>query len=87
MMSSLGDCGKREAFWGALVINRQERTLPAERFWGGFYEELLREKGDRAWVATDKNTVEWFLWFCSNLASCESTICCSSCPSGGTSSS
>ena len=30
MMSNLGDCGKREAFWDALRINRQERILASD---------------------------------------------------------
>ena len=51
-------------FGGTVVLNWHDRSLAADRLWGGVYGELLREigKNDRAWFATAREAVEWFRW-------------------------
>jgi hypothetical protein len=51
-------------FGGTVVINWHCRSVAPERLWGGVYGDLLREieAGDRVWVATAQEAVDWFRW-------------------------
>ena len=50
-----------EAFGGVLTINWHDRSLFAERRWGGFYRELVADlKGRGAWFPTAAQAVAWF---------------------------
>jgi len=51
-------------FGGTVVVNWHDRSLAPERLWGQSYKALLTEvtKGDRAWVATAGEAVDWFRW-------------------------
>jgi peptidoglycan/xylan/chitin deacetylase (PgdA/CDA1 family) len=50
-----------QAFGGVLNIIWHDRSPGPERFWGDFYERLLRELKDKgAWFATALQVVRWF---------------------------
>ena len=49
------------AFGGVLTLLWHDRSHAAERFWGGFYSELLQQvKAERPWFATAGQVVSWF---------------------------
>jgi hypothetical protein len=48
-------------FGGAITLNWHDRSIAAERHWGDFYSDLVRELESRgAWLATAAETVSWF---------------------------
>ncbi|MGH9200407.1 MAG: hypothetical protein ACRD2A_04135, partial [Vicinamibacterales bacterium] len=51
-------------FGGTLVINWHDRSLAPERLWAKSYQALLNEleTGNRTWLATAGEAVDWFRW-------------------------